>query len=425
MKKLLVIIFIALMVLAFPSTIFSKGQQEEKAGDELIIYHWWTAGGEKEAIDALFALFNEQYPDIKIIENPVAGGGGGTMRGQIKTMVMANQSPDTFQLTYGTGMLASFAEIIEPIDELFENFPVPEMVKYMGTVDGHQVSIPINIMRNNCLWYNKKLVNELGVDVSFKNFDEFYTACEKIKNAGYIPYAIGAGGGQQFWWAQITEQVILGALHGGPDYIDKLYSGMADPSNDPAIREMFEFVKTIIDRGYINSDYSALTWDQASDLLMTEKAVFYQMGDWAKGHFTSAGWKPKVDFDYVVSPGTEGFFTLHFDGFSLCKGAPHPDAVMKWLKLLTTAEAENAFCTIKGATPPRLDAKIDAYDDISKDILKDFRDPNTKIVQSAWAQPPEAWLGMYGSLFSGFAENTDIEKGIQDYTKAYKKVFNK
>ena len=48
------------------------------------------------------------------------------MRGQIKTMVMAGNSPDTFQLTYGSGMLASFGEVMAPIDELFEDFPVPE-----------------------------------------------------------------------------------------------------------------------------------------------------------------------------------------------------------------------------------------------------------------------------------------------------------
>jgi len=425
MRKFNIFTFVVVFFVFSAVFLFAGAKKKEVKKEELIVYHWWTAGGEKEAIDAVFDLFREKYPDIKIIENPVAGGGGGVMRGQIKTMVMAGESPDTFQLTYGSGMLASFAEVLEPIDDLWEGLPFPPMIKEMGTVNGHQVAIPLNIMRNNCLWYNKKLVDKLGIDMPLTTFDEAYAAFEKIKRAGYIPYAVGAGSGQQFWWAHITEQIIVGVPHGGPDYLNKLYSGKANPSRDPAIRETLEIVKTLIDNGYINSDYSALTWDQASDLLMTEEAVFYQMGDWAKGHFTSAGWEPKVDFDYQPSPCTEGVFTLHLDGFSLCKGAPHKDAAIKWLKLLSTVEAETAFCPIKGATPPRLDAPIEMYDDISKDILNAFRDPSTKIVQSAWAQPPEAWLDVYGGVFSKFAENTDIEQGIKDYADGYMKVFGK
>ncbi|MBM3702899.1 MAG: extracellular solute-binding protein, partial [Actinobacteria bacterium] len=80
-------------------------EEEVPVEGELTVYHWWTAGGEKEAIDALFAAFLEEYPDVEIVENPVAGGGGDVMRAQIKTMIMAGEPPDTFQITYGTGMI--------------------------------------------------------------------------------------------------------------------------------------------------------------------------------------------------------------------------------------------------------------------------------------------------------------------------------
>jgi len=419
MKKFLCLTLVVALCFLTGGMLFAGSEEEE----QLIVYHWWTAGGEKEAIDAVFGIYNELYPNIEIIENPVAGGGGGVMRGQIKTMVMAGESPDTFQLTYGSGMLASFAEVLEPIDEIWEGIPFPELIKKMGTVNGHKVSIPLNMMRCNCLWYNKKLVDKLGVNLSMRNFDEFYAECEKIKRAGYIPYSVGAGSGQQFWWALTVEQIIAGAPHGGPAYVDKMYTGKANPATDPAIREALEFLKVMMENGYVNTDYSALTWDQASDLLMTDEAVFYQMGDWAKGHFTSAGWKPKVDFDYVTSPGTKGVFTLNLDGFSLCKGAPHKDAVMKWLKLVSSVEAETAFCPIKGATPPRLDAPTDMYDAISQDILKAFRDPSTNIVQCCFAGPPEAWLDVYGGVISKFVESLDVDQGVKDFADGYTKVF--
>ena len=391
--------------------------------DELINYHWWTAGGEKEAIDAVFNLFRIVYPDINLVENPTSGGGGGIMRAQIKIMILAGNAPDTFQLTYGSGMLASFVDVLEPIDDIWGDLPVPAKIKEMGTIDGHQYGIPLNIMRNNCLWYNTELVEDLGIEMPLASLDDFFAACEKAKAAGYAPYAIGAGAGQEFWFAHIFEQFLLAVPHGGPAYIEKLYAGDADPVNDPAIREVLEAWKRLKDNGYVNADYGALTWDQAGDLLVSKKAVFCQMGDWMKGHFTSLGWESGVDFNYQPSPGTEGMFTLHLDCFVLPKGAPHAAAARKWLSLLATAEAETAFCPIKGATPPRLDAFTDMYDVISQDILAAFRDTDTIIVESAWAAPPEAWLGAYGSMLSGFFESPDVDQGVRDFAETYEIVF--
>jgi glucose/mannose transport system substrate-binding protein len=390
---------------------------------ELTVYHWWTAGGEKEAIDAVFDLYHTVYPGIKLIENPTAGGGGGIMRAQIKTMIMAGNAPDTFQLTYGSGMLASFVDALEPIDDIWGNIPVPTKIKEMGTIDGHQYGIPLNIMRNNCLWYNKKLVDKIGIEMPLRSLEDFFAACEKAKAAGYAAYAIGAGAGQEFWYAHIFEQFLLAVPNGGPVYLEKLYSGEADPGNDPAIREVLEAWKYLKESGYVNTDYGALTWDQAGDLLISDRAVFCQMGDWMKGHLTSAGWKATVDFGYQPSPGTDGMFTLHLDCFVLPKGAPHPIAARKWLSLLATKEAETAFCPIKGATPPRLDAFTDMYDEVSQDILAAFRNPNTIIVESAWAAPPEAWLGAYGSMLSGFFERPNVDQGVKDFAETYSIVF--
>ena len=393
------------------------------ADDQLLNYHWWTAGGEKEAIDAVFALYNVVYPGIELVENPTAGGGGGIMRATIKNMILAGNAPDTFQLTYGSGMLASFVDALDPIDDIWGDLPVPAKIKEMGTIDGHQYGIPLNIMRNNCLWYNTKLVDELEIQMPLKTLDDFFAACEKAKQAGYSGYAIGAGAGQEFWFAHIFEQFLLAVPHGGTAYLEKLYAGQANPATDPAIREVLEAWKKLKESGYVNSDYGALTWDQAGDLLVADKAVFCQMGDWMKGHFTSLGWASGEEFSYQPSPGTEGMFTLHLDCFVLPKGAPHPTAAAKWLSLLATKEAETAFCPIKGATPPRLDAFTDMYDVISQDILAAFRDPNTTIVESAWAAPPEAWLGAYGSMLSGFFENLNINQGVADFAETYDIVF--
>lgn len=34
---------------------------------KLEIFHWWTAPGEREAADAMFAAFKAKYPDVNIV----------------------------------------------------------------------------------------------------------------------------------------------------------------------------------------------------------------------------------------------------------------------------------------------------------------------------------------------------------------------
>jgi len=418
-KSLLTILVLLLGIALLVPSLSASAASDNK----LVVYHWWTAGGEKEAIDAVFDLYKTVYPNLEIAENPVSGGGGGIMRSKIKTMIMAGNAPDTFQITYGSGMLESWVSVLQPIDEIWADLPVPDKIKEMGTIDGHQYGIPLNIMRNNCLWYNKELVEELGIDMPLENWDDLFAACEKAKEAGYIPYAVGAGSGQEFWLAsQIFQTFVLSSPHGGPEYLEKLYNGEANPSEDKAVREALGAIKHMLDEGYINSDYAALTWDKAADLLVADKAVFYQMGDWVKGHFNAVGWKSGVDFNYQSSPGTEGVFSLHLDCFVFPQGAPHPTTAKKWLHLLRTAEAETVFCPLKGATPPRLDAFTDMYDVISQDILKDFRDPDTTIVESAFAGPPEAWLDVFGRMFSNFFEKPNVDQGVKDFARAYRSI---
>ncbi len=418
LKKFVLVALVAVLAASTISVVTLGGNN-----NKLIIYHWWTAGGEKNAIDALLNLYHVVYPNIEIVQNPTAGGGGGTMRAAIKTMILAGNAPDTFQLTYGTGMLRSWVNVLQPIDNLWAYFPVPPMIKQMGTINGHQYAIPLNIMRNNTLWYNKKLVAKLGIHIPLNTLDDFFAACKKIKAAGYIPYAVGAGAGQEFWLGEIFDMFVLAVPDGGPQYLEKLFAGKADPLHDPAIREALAALKELKDNGYINSDWDALTWDQAGDLVASGKAVFCQMGDWMEGHFKSLGLKPGIDFDYQPSPGTNGIFVIHFDSFVLPKGAPHPLAAEKWLSLLTTKEAETVFCPLKGATPPRLDAFTDMYDSVSQKTLAAFRNPKTIFVQSEFAGPPESWLGTYGSMLSGFLENPNLDQGVKAFADAYATVF--
>jgi glucose/mannose transport system substrate-binding protein len=87
----------------------------------LEIYHWWTSGGEKAAIDALVEVFKKRYPEVGVIQSPVAGGAGYVMKAVMKSLVLAGEAPDAFQLHAGYEMLPYVkGEYLDPIDDLWK-----------------------------------------------------------------------------------------------------------------------------------------------------------------------------------------------------------------------------------------------------------------------------------------------------------------
>ena len=100
-----------------PVVVTATPEPKEK---KLEIFHWWTAPGEREAADAMFAAMNAAYPDVAIVENPVPGGGGTEHRVVLKARITAGIPPDTFQ-TLGGAELKDYVDsnVLEPLDDFY------------------------------------------------------------------------------------------------------------------------------------------------------------------------------------------------------------------------------------------------------------------------------------------------------------------
>jgi len=87
-----------------------------------LIFHWWTAPGEREAADAMFKALKDKYPDIEVVENPVPGGGGTEHRIVLKARITAGIPPDTFQ-TLGGAELKDYVDsgVLQPLDDFYKS----------------------------------------------------------------------------------------------------------------------------------------------------------------------------------------------------------------------------------------------------------------------------------------------------------------
>jgi glucose/mannose transport system substrate-binding protein len=391
------------------------------AGEKkLEVFSYWTSGGEAAALDALFIVYHKQYPGVEIVNATVAGGGGFAARPVLHTRLAGGNPPDTWQSHPGWELLGQYVEpgYCEPVTDLYKSEgwdkAFPKALVNLMTKDGKTYAVLAGIHRGNVLWYNKKLLDKNGIKVGEKmTFDEFFAACDKLKAAG-IP-ALGVGDSGIWASAQLFENTLLGVV-GAEGWTD-LFSGKMQWS-DPKVKEAMKLFAKMQD--YLNPDHSTLSWDQAVKALMEGKVAFNSMGDWAEGEFLKARMKEKEDFGWVSYPGTDGSFIIVADGFTLAKGAPHPEAGLAWLKSIGSKESQEAFNPLKGSIPARTDvdrSKFDAYHQWSMDSFA-----NDKLVPGCVAgeAAPEAFRQALNDAVTTFIVDKNVDNFANTLAQAAK-----
>uniref|UniRef100_A0A7C2FXU1 Carbohydrate ABC transporter substrate-binding protein n=1 Tax=Thermosphaera aggregans TaxID=54254 RepID=A0A7C2FXU1_9CREN len=391
----------------------------------LEIYHWWTSGGEKAAIDALVAVFQEKYPDVGVIQSPVAGGAGYVLKAVMKSMVAAGEAPDSFQIHAGYEMKPYIdGGYLEPIDHLWVQQGwedvFPAVVKDMVKWGGHYYAVPLNIHRANVLWYNKKILEQYDIDpASLETWEGFFEACERLRNAG-ITYPIAMGGIGKWEIAHALEQILISQ---GVDFYQDLVNGKLSDPNDPRLVNAFNIFKRYLD--YVNPDYATLTWDQAVAKVIRGESVFTIMGDWANGEFLVANKTFNVDYGAIPVPGTKGVYVLVVDCFQKPKGARHPENSEKWLIVVGSKEGQDAFNPIKGSIPARLDADINKYGPYQRSAIQDFKNAQymaPSIVHGSGA--PEKFASAFNDVASAFASNRNVQEACNGIINAIQAAKN-
>ena len=411
MRKVFGIVLVSLLVLA---GLVSARQ--------LIIFHWWTAGGEREAADAMFDVFKCKHPDVEIVENPVAGGGGVSLRVVLQSRLAAGIPPDTWQ-TLGGAELKSYVDggYLVPIDDLWNELGyskvIPKPLENAVTIEGHHYTIPLNMHIQNILYYNKKLFKELGLKPP-KTYEELLEVAKKIKQAKPKMYPLALGTKEKWEAAFVFDSILLEV--GGPEHYVKLYKGERDVKKDEAFRKALELFKGLIP--YIYPYHATLTWDESCGLLVSGDSAMVLMGTWAIGYFKTRGWTPGVDFDAVTFPQKpERILLFHPDTYGMAKGAPHPDVVKDWLKTV----ASPVFQVRTDVTQGGLFARIDICpcffpDPIRKELQKYVSEhPDKLILDQHGSIAPFSFTQAYWDVIAGFLSNPDIEKTINSVSDMF------
>jgi glucose/mannose transport system substrate-binding protein len=387
------------------------------AKQKLEIFSWWTSGGEIEALNALLDAFHKKYPDIEVVNSAIAGGtsSGGDMKAVLQTRMMGGDPPESFQVHLGGELLGSYvaANTMEDLSALYKeqgwDKVFPQSLIDIASKDGKPYSVPVNIHRANVLWYNTKMLKDIGAEAP-KTWDEFLVVAEKLKAKG-IP-AIAIAENAPGFAAQVFETVLIENM--GPEKFAGLFNGKTS-WDDPAFKKSLETFKKIL--SYANPDYLSVSWGDVNDLIVNGKVAMMMMGDWTPGVLWSKGFK---DFSWRAAPGNDGIVQVVSDSFGLPKNVKNREAALDFLKIVGSKEGQDGFNPPKGSIPARTDADPTKYSDYQKWAMEEWK--KDKIIPSIvhGSAAPVAFMTDYMNAINVFATKKDVDQTAAAILKAAK-----
>ncbi|MFC5929984.1 carbohydrate ABC transporter substrate-binding protein [Cryobacterium melibiosiphilum] len=393
----------AILGLALAGCSTSSAGPSEDDPNQVEVFTWWAAGSEKVGLDALVAVFAEQYPDIAFSNAAVAGGAGSNAKAALASRLEADNPPDTFQAHAGAelndyieaGQLQDLSSFYDE-NGLYEAFP-DTLIEQL-TSDGAIYSVPSNIHRANVTWVNVDVLEGAGIDptVAPESMDAWIDDLTTLQESGVTaPLALGT----EWTQMQLFENVLIADL--GAEGYTGLWDGTTD-WDSAEVQTAIGHYGELLD--FANTDYAGLDWDAATQILLDGNAGYNVMGDWAEAAFVQAGQTYGTEYTTWATPGTDGIFDFLADSFTLAVGAPHETAAIDWLTTISSAEGQKAFNIAKGSIPARMDAVATDYPEYQQTAMASFQEDT--IVSSlahgsaasvSWSADLSSAIGKFGA----------------------------
>jgi multiple sugar transport system substrate-binding protein len=244
--------------------------------------HWAAEKVKRDFVEDAIKRFETDHPGVKVKASFYEKN---ALYASLKTALRAGQAPDIFyaepdQVEYmDNGFLLDLSALdwsnIEP------------WAKEAWTYKGKPYGFPLEASTVE-LYYNKKMVDELGVKVPANmqlSAETFADLVKKARAKGWTPLALGVGD-RPFPGAYLTHEALLEKL-GTVDY-DKLLKGKL-PWSDPRVVSTLMWLRSQVDAGLLPTSFTSLKLGEAHTYFHTDPgAVMFLNGSW----YTSRAFNP-------------------------------------------------------------------------------------------------------------------------------------
>ncbi len=383
--------------------------EDTAASGSASIYHWWTAGGEKDAIESIIDGFTHTYTKVKAKSNAIPGGAGGAMVMKVKVLQQAGKSPETFQAHPGQEIEPYLAsDMLLDLSGVWEHANIkgrllPGLEELCTASDGKQHIVPVGIHKTNVIYYNKHVFEQYGVEIpDHENitWDEFWAICDQL--AAVLPegcYPIDLGDRKGWPACQVFEDIMLGT---DPQIYEDFINGKATEEQVQTVLDTYKKLLT-----YVAPDHSSRDWYETSGQVVAGQYAMQIMGTWMQPLMTSMAQTYGEDYGVFTFPGTDGYFGLNVDGFVVSNDSADVEAGIRWVYNVTTTDVQVAFSQLKESISPYTDTPDSAYCERTLLDKQELTAEATKVYPSFTHGTALPW-----------AASTDLQTRIQDFAVA-------
>lgn len=371
------------------------------------LWHYWLAGGEREAVNGLLDEAARQYPEHTFRGREIPGN-VPEIRRQLGAAFLAGQPPELFQATIGYDLKSYVdAERLEPIDDVWEAIDgdriFPSGLQAMVKFDGHAWAIPLQMHVISNIYYNKQIFDQYDLQPP-ETWDEYKQLSQFLREKGIQPMATAAGVN----WTIYNFYGVLVSVLGPEGYVD-LGKGRL-PFTSDTMREAFQLYKETLVDSYMQG-WGGMDWPQAAEPFMMGRVAMYQMGDWLVALLKERGWEPGVDFDFFPSPGTSGHVIIQSDAIAAPKGSSDSEGAKAFLKAAASVGGQSEFNRYKGAVAANLEVAPDIYGPILEKTYERLQAASLEgkvLPNLLFLLPPELYQE-FGSQIERFSLNPTDE----------------
>jgi glucose/mannose transport system substrate-binding protein len=384
---------------------------------EVEVMHWWTSGGEQAAV----SVFAREFEAAGDTWKDTAVAGGPNARAAMMQRTLGGDPPGASQFNPGrqyeelidAGLLLDLTELAEK--EGWAKIVNPPNILDPCIKDGKVWCVPVNIHSWQWAWASIPVFEKSGVPLP-KNLDEFLAGADKIKAAGFIPFAIGG----ETWQHSGALNVVLLSQVGAAGW-NRLYQDRdAAFARGPEVTKALETFRKLV--SYRDDGSANRNWNDTTNLIITDKAAIQIMGDWARGEFAIANEVPGKDYACIPGPSEDPLLDTGGDIFLFPKqDDPEVEAAqLRMASMMISPKVQVEFNLAKGSLPVRADIDLSAADDCMKKGLEILKDPS-HVVKAVNKYFTEDSTGQLNDLFAEFITNPDLT--VAETQERYAKII--
>lgn len=373
------------MLVCISMTLMAQGQKDEAAAPQKQTLSMFEYIGETatEAFNQMGEAFEKENPTIDFTLE--------TIKTEYNTVLKAKDAagklPDIFQASSpGEPALTAYLKAgkLQPVTDFAAIKRLgADMQNSLRFSDGEIYIFPMTTTARGLI-YNTEIFKKIGYTTFPNTLDELAIACEKLKAAGYIPFASGAADG---WTVGSLVYQCGQEVFASKDFGPRMDAGKASHKE---IKGVFGFIDLFRDnsqKNYMSSDYS-----NSIALYAQQKAAMIVQGPWATDAIAELA--PEVvdvsrmtGIPYTNDPAKNKLY-LDYNGYFVVSSTADTKTADAFLDFVVAGAGREIFSSkLKQINPFGIGFEANAvYQSIFDEIQK-----NNAISEIQYMNAPDGW----------------------------------